>query len=108
MSSSANRSGAPTKATTNTDGTDGSLTLPRKVSFDGPARPVLITNISGGEILVNVNSAAVHLTTRTDYIVEDDTTFDLSIHGIVNIEEVNFSTTGSFDLDAVSVVGWVL
>lgn len=128
------RSGIPLEGTTAANGTDNSLTAPRIIIFDTPARPCIVTNhCQNSEILVKINTE-LNGTVSNDFDNDSDDDglghfvippkvtlvdaskdppeggecwVDVSLGGLVTVHSVSFVTThASDDLDEVSVVGW--
>ncbi len=127
------RTGAPSTGTQAADGTDNDLTDPRIILFDPPVRPCIVTHHGvNEELLVKINTELngtvsetfsqanglghfVLPPKNTDFLADasdgpptgSENHVDVSLGGQIAVHSVSFATTsGSDDLDDVSVVGW--
>lgn len=110
------RAGAAVEPTVATFGADNNPAGPRRVVFQTPARPVIVSVPATftASVRVKVNAVA---TNDFDNDADDDgpgyftvvagATVDVSLEGCIAVEAVSFITQDAGDdLDDVSVVGW--
>jgi len=111
------RAGSPTVATLITVGTDNDATAPRLVNFGALyAKPCFVSTpiafSAAVRIKINVPvtddfSGAAMVTGPGYYTCAPGASVDVSLGGLIAVEQVTFITQNAADdLDLVSVVGW--